>query len=301
MFERSVFADAVSTYEDARFVIFGVPFDATSSFRRGSADAPDAMRKASYNFETYNDFYGIDLADIPTHDLGNLDLAYLDLGRGVDDMLCMTGDAVRGAIRDSKVPIVLGGEHTLTYGCTRAFSEVYDDIGIIILDAHLDLRDEYLGAKQSHACVSRNIIDDLTDRCVLIGVRSGSAEEYRYARENGIIWHSADEVSDAGMEPVMGQAIAALSDNGARRIYLSIDADVIDPGYAPGVGNPEPFGLDPRDLRAAIRMAAPHVCGFDIVEISPRYDHGESVILGARLVREFIAAKSTRQKAGGGL
>jgi len=296
MFERCVFADAVSTYEDSRFVIFGVPFDATSSFRRGSADAPDAMRKASYNFETYNDFYGIDLVDVPTHDLGNLDLAYLDLDRCVDDMLCMTGDAVRDAIRDSKVPIVLGGEHTLTYGCTKAFSEIYDDIGIIILDAHLDLRDEYLGAKQSHACVSRNIIDDLTDRCVLIGVRSGSAEEYRHARENGIMWHSADEVSDAGMESVMGQAIAALSDRGARRIYLSIDADVIDPGYAPGVGNPEPFGLEPRDMRAAIRMAAPHVCGFDIVEISPGYDHGESAILGARLVREFIAAKSARHE-----
>lgn len=295
MFERCVFADAVSTYEDARFVIFGVPFDATSSFRRGSAEAPDAMRKASYNFETYNDFYGIDLTSVPVHDLGNLDLSYLDLDRCVDDMLCMTGDTVRGAIRDSKVPIVLGGEHTLTYGCARAFVEQYDDIGIIILDAHLDLRDEYLGVKQSHACVSRNIIDDLTDRCALIGVRSGSAEEYRYAEENGIMWHSADEVSDAGMESVMRQAIDALSDRGARRIYLSIDSDVIDPGYAPGVGNPEPFGLDPRDLRAAIRMAAPHVCGFDIVEISPGYDHGESAILGARLVREFIAAKSARQ------
>ncbi|MEA3282247.1 MAG: agmatinase [Euryarchaeota archaeon] len=296
MFERCVFADAVSTYEDACFVIFGVPFDATSSFRRGSAEAPDAMRKASYNFETYNDFYGIDLVDISTHDLGNLDLAYLDLDRCVDDMLCMTGDVVRGAIKDSKVPIVLGGEHTLTYGCARAFSEVYDDIGIIVLDAHLDLRDEYLGAKQSHACVSRNIIDDLTDRCVLIGVRSGSAEEYRYAEENGIMWHSADEVSDSGMAPVMHQAIDALSDRGARRIYLSIDSDVIDPGYAPGVGNPEPFGLEPRDLRTAIRVAAPHVCGFDIVEISPGYDHGESAILGARLVREFIAAKSARQR-----
>jgi agmatinase len=98
------------------------------------------------------------------------------------------------------------------------------------------------------------------------------------------------------MESVMRQAIDALSDRGARRIYLSIDSDVIDPGYAPGVGNPEPFGLDPRDLRAAIRMAAPQVCGFDIVEISPGYDHGESAILGARLVREFIAAKSARQK-----
>jgi len=109
------------------------------------------------------------------------------------------------------------------------------------------------------------------------------------------MWHSADEVSDAGMASVMRQAIDALSDRGARRIYLSIDADVLDPGYAPGVGNPEPFGLDPRDLRAAIRMAAPYVCGFDIVEISPGYDHGESAILGARLVREFIAAKSARQ------
>ena len=292
MFEHCVFADAVSAYDDARFVIFGVPFDATSSFRRGSADAPDAMRKASYNFETYNDFYGIDLADVQMHDLGNLDLGYLDLDRAVDDMLFMAEDAVRRILGDSKIPVVMGGEHTLTCGCARAFLEVYDDIGLIILDAHLDLRDEYLGVKHSHACVSRNIIDDLTDRCVLIGVRSGSAEEYRYAEEKGILWYSSDEVSDIGMESVMRQALDALSDRGAHRIYLSLDADVIDPGYAPGVGNPEPFGLSPRDIRAAIRMAAPHACGFDIAEINPMYDHGESAILGARLVREFIAAKS---------
>ncbi|MEA1945550.1 MAG: agmatinase [Euryarchaeota archaeon] len=288
MFERCVFADAVSAYEDARFVIFGVPFDATSSFRYGSREAPDAMRKASYNFETYNDFYGVDLTDVRIHDLGNLDVDLCS-----DDMLCMVHDAVTGILRDSKIPIVLGGEHTLTYGCARSFVEMFDDIGIIILDAHLDLRDEYLGVKHSHACVSRNIIDDLTDRCVLIGVRSGSAEEYSYTKEKEILWYSSDDVHDNGIESVMKKAFDALSDR--KKIYLSIDLDVIDPGYAPGVGNPEPYGLNPWDVRAVIRMAAPYVCGFDVSEINPGYDHGESAMLGARLVREFIAAKSAHQ------
>ncbi len=293
MFAKSTFADASSLYEDALFVIFGVPFDATSSFRRGSCEAPDAMRKASYNFETYNDHYGVDLTDVDMHDFGNLDITP-DLRAG--DVLSMVENAVAGILADSKIPIVLGGEHTLTYGCIRAFLEAgafgdIDDLGVIILDAHLDLRDEYLGAKQSHACVSRNIIDDLTDRCAIIGVRSGSAEEYAYARGAGVLWYSADEVSCTGIASVMRQAIDALSDRGATRFYISIDLDVVDPGYAPGVGNPEPFGLSPRDVRDAIRVAAPQACGLDMVEISPPHDNGESAIIGARLVREFIAAK----------
>lgn len=290
MFRERVFADAASSYEDAGFVIFGVPFDATSSFRYGSREAPDAMRKASYNFETYNDFFNIDLTDLYIHDLGDLDL---DIHTG--DMLHAVYDVAAMILRDGKVPIALGGEHTLTYGCVRAFTETFDnspsDFGVIVLDAHLDLRDEYLGVGQSHACVSRNIIDNLTDNCVLIGVRSGSAEEYAHAKESGISWHSADKVNDAGIESVIREALDALSGRGCERIYLSIDTDVIDPAYAPGVGNPEPFGLSPRDVRAAIRLAAPYTCGFDIVEVNPGYDRGESAMLGARLVREFIAAK----------
>ncbi|RZN40173.1 MAG: agmatinase [Methanosarcinales archaeon] len=292
MFRERVFADASSSYEDADFVMFGVPFDATSSFRYGSSEAPDVIRKASYNFETYNDFFNIDLTDLHIHDLGDLDL---DTHTG--DMLHAVHDVATMIIRDGKVPIILGGEHTLTYSCVRAFTEASDnppDFGVIVLDAHLDLRDEYLGAKQSHACVSRNIIDDLTDNCVLIGVRSGSAEEYAHAKEKGVLWHSADKVDDAGIEPVIREALDALSDRGCKRIYLSIDTDVIDPAYAPGVGNPEPFGLSPRDVRDAIRIAAPYTCGFDLVEVNPGYDRGESAMLGARLVREFIAAKSVR-------
>ncbi len=290
MFRERVFADATSGYDDADFVIFGVPFDATSSFRYGSSEAPDVIRKASYNFETYNDFFDIDLTDLCIHDLGDL-----DLDTHTDDMLHAVYDVATMIRRDGKVPITLGGEHTLTYGCVRAFTEEFDDstpdFGVIVLDAHLDLRDEYLGARQSHACVSRNIIDDLTDNCVLIGVRSGSAEEYAHAKERGILWHSADKVDDAGIESVIHETLDALSGRGCKRIYMSIDIDVIDPAYAPGVGNPEPFGLSPRDVRAAIRLAAPHIYGFDIVEVNPGYDRGESAMLGARLVREFIAAK----------
>ncbi|MEA1865240.1 MAG: agmatinase [Euryarchaeota archaeon] len=295
MFKRPIFADAHSTYEDARFVIFGVPFDATSSFRYGSRDAPDAIRKASYNFETYNEFYDIDLANLQIHDSGDIDVG-IESGLCADDMLCMVRDATAMILADSKIPIALGGEHTLSCGCIRAFCDAphcdSDSIGAIILDAHLDLRPEYLGLKHSHACVSRNVIDDLTDKCALIGVRSGSSGEYTYAREKGILYSSADDVNDCGMEPVIQGAIDALHDCGATRIYLSIDIDVIDPGYAPGVGNPEPFGLSPRDVRTAIRVAAPYMCGLDIVEVNPGYDHGESAIIGARLVREFIAAKS---------
>jgi len=277
-----VFADATSSYIDAEFVLFGAPFDGTSCFRRGSRLAPDAMREASYNFETYNRFFDLDLADLRIHDAGDIEVSS-DVHITLDTLTKKVGKIAR----DKKVPIMLGGEHSLTYSCVKAC--LRKNIGILVLDAHLDMREEYEGEKYSHACVSRNIIEELTRNYAAVGIRSGTKEEYAYIEEHGIACFSSDEIEARGVEAVLMEALSMLK---CSQVYLSIDADVIDPSYAPAVGTPEPYGIAPKDVRTIIRKLAPLAIGFDLVEISPKYDSGGTALLGAKLVREFIAAKA---------
>ncbi|MFQ6054941.1 MAG: agmatinase [Methanosarcinales archaeon] len=285
MFQKTVFADAKENYKDAKFVIFGVPFDATSSFRSGSRLAPDAMRIASYNFETYNSYYNIDLYDVPFCDIGNLEVSCI-----VSETLDLLYAEVLNIIEDGKIPIMLGGEHSLTFVCVKAFyskrkEKKNGNIGVIVLDAHLDLRDQYAGTKNNHACVSRRILE-LTDRYVSLGIRSGSKREYDFARQKAIKYYTPESLENKGLKKILSDAIDYLNCN---QIYLSIDMDVIDPAYAPAVGNPEPFGLNPKEVREIIRVLSPYLIGFDLVEITPNYDSGQTALLGAKLVREFMA------------
>jgi agmatinase len=276
------FADASSSFDEAAFVLYGVPFDGTSSFRAGSKWAPREMRKASYNFETYNGDLDVDLCDVPVHDMGDCEVY-----SNVDDTLDIVYDVASGIVKAGKIPIMMGGEHSLTYPCVRAYK---GKIGVVVMDAHYDLREEYGGLKNNHACVSRHIIEDITDKYVSIGVRSGTKEEYEYAKDNKKIRaYSADDVYSKGIEAILKEAGAYMK--GCDRVYVSLDMDAIDPAYAPGLGTPEPFGITARDVRSVIRYFAPKAAGFDVVEISPEYDHGTAAILGAKLIRDFIAAK----------
>lgn len=275
--------DAPSEYGNAEYVIFGVPFDGTSSFRAGSRFAPDAMRKASANFESYNAFFDIDLAELPIHDAGDLE-PYAS----VDDTLRDLFYAVEPIAKDGKIPIMLGGEHSLTLPCVKACAKhAGDDLGVVVLDAHFDLRDEYSGLKNNHACVSRHIIDEVTDNYVSIGIRSGPKEEWDFAKENNIRYYTPDDVATKGIKNVLDEVIKYLD---CSKIYLSLDMDALDPSFAPALGTPEPFGLDALDVREMIRTLAPMSVGFDIVEIAPEYDGGQTAILGTKLMREFIAA-----------
>jgi len=279
---RNNFADACSSFEDAELVLYGVPFDGTSSFRTGSKWAPQEMRKASYNFETYNGDLDVDLCDVPVHDMGDCEV-YAD----VDGTLGVVYDTATTIVKAGKIPIMMGGEHSLTYPCVKAFK---GNIGFVVMDAHYDLRPEYGGVRHNHACVSRHIIEDITDRYVSIGIRSGTKEEYEYVRQNkNIRSYTSNDVDVMGIEAILSEAEAYLE--GCDRIYLSLDMDAIDPAYAPGLGTPEPFGMTPREVRAVIRRLAPKTVGFDVVEISPQYDQGVTALLGAKLIRDFIAAK----------
>ncbi len=279
----NIFAEANSDYKNAKYVICGVPFDSTSCFRRGSKDAPNEMRKNSYNFEKYNYFYDIDLEDVNIHDAGDLDVA-----ENVDDTLNMISVHARKYARDGKIPVMLGGEHSLTLPFVKACKEKYKDLAFVVLDAHMDMRKEYEGEQNSHACISRHVFEDVTQNYVSIGIRSGAREEYEFVRENNIKMFSAEDVFSMGIEKVMNE----LRNHISGHVYLSVDMDAIDPAYAPALGTPEPYGLTPRDVRAIISCLAPHLVGFDLVEIAPAYDSGGTALLGAKLVRDFIAASA---------
>ena len=278
------FADADSSYSDAAFVIFGAPFDGTSTFRKGSRLAPDAIREVSYNYETYNAFFDIDLTDVPFHDAGNIDI-HEDWT--VNQVLLAVGDMASRILTDGKIPVMLGGEHSLTLPCIKESKTRYRDLGAVVLDAHFDLRDEYMGEINSHACISRRIIEEVTDNYISIGIRSGSREEYSLAREKNITCYPADHITDTGIDHIITEVIRRLN---TRHMYLSLDMDVLDPSFAPGLGTPEPFGITDRHVLSLIRSLAPMSVCFDVMEIAPQFDNGNTALLGAKYVNEFIAA-----------
>ncbi|MCE5338211.1 MAG: agmatinase [Methanomicrobiaceae archaeon] len=268
------FADADASYEDARYAVFGVPYDGTTSFKPGTRFGPRAIRELSFNFESYEPSTGIDLADVPVTDLGDLEVVKVPEAL-VDQVADVTGDIVR----DGKVPVMLGGEHTATIGAVRAVEpEVY-----VVCDAHLDLRDELDGTPYSHGCVTRRVLDTVED-VVIIGARSGDFEQFAVAAERTQLY-TADTVRERGIGAVLREVREHIA---GKRVYLSIDADAIDCCLTPGLGTPEPFGLTPLDIREVVRTLAPHAAGFDYVEVAP-FDSGQTAAVAAQMVREFIA------------
>lgn len=274
------FADANADPDEAAFAIYGVPFDGTTSFRPGTAEGPTAIREGSWNFETLLFERRIELADVPFADLGDVALAD---DADVHAMAKAVEARTREVLDAGQAPVVLGGEHSLTPHVVKAFETPPD---VVLLDAHLDYRDEYEGEPLSHACVTRRLKDHLgVDHVVMAGIRSASSEELTQAEEDGLAFIDAFQVRRHGMEVWLAEAVENLSGDG---VYLSIDIDVLDPAYAPGVGTPEPFGLTPEDVVNTIRNLAPALVGFDLVEVAPSHDHGNTAALAARLVREAL-------------
>jgi agmatinase len=283
MFQRCGFADADAKLPDADYVVVGLPFDGTASFRSGSRDGPDAIRLASFNFESYDYYYDVDLAELAISDLGNMEL-------GADpayaDATIKEGIAL---LPKAAIPIFLGGEHSITPPIVESFAR-RSALGVLVLDAHLDLREEYGNTRYSHACASRRILEkEGVKAYASIGIRSGCKEEFTFAKENGISYFTASDVREFGIDYVLDRAIEGMN---CERLYLSIDLDALDPAFAPAVGNPEPFGLTSWDVKRVIERVSPKGIGLDINELTPAYDRGETALLAARLAREFIAAKA---------
>jgi agmatinase len=277
------FADANYDFESSFFVIFGVPYDGTSSFRHGSKFAPDEIRKASYNLESYILEHNISLSNLSICDIGNI---------GTLDEFGNAGEVINSVysqmqeILPEKFPIMLGGEHSITIGAARAIKNL--NAGIIFIDAHGDFRNEYLGNPYNHACTARRSYEELKGKIISIGVRSASQEEVEDARNMGYQWIDAYEFKRIGWKKAIERAIDTL---GVDKIYLSLDIDGIDPAYAPGTGTPEFFGLSPMDIKNIIDFLAPYLIGADITEVCPPYDNGNTAVLASRLVQEIIAAK----------
>ncbi|HZY70117.1 MAG TPA: agmatinase [Thermoplasmata archaeon] len=274
------FADASAGWDEAQFVIFGVPFDRTTSFRPGARFGPDAIRQHSWNFESYDLETGIDLADVPVHDLGNA---------GEYGSAAAMVDGVRAAVAPiyaaGKVPLVLGGDHACSPPSVEAAPEP-NDLGVLYIDAHMDFRSSYLGDARSHACSSRRIVERVGARNVVVfGVRSVSAEEIDDNKSIGMSFVTAHEIARDGIEAAAQHALKMLKTD---RVYISLDIDAIDPAYAGATGTPEPFGLTPRDVKHVIDQAAPRLVGMDVMEVSPPYDQGNTSALAARLIREAI-------------
>jgi agmatinase len=290
MFQRCGFADADAKLPDADYVVVGLPFDGTASFRSGSRDGPDAIRLASFNFESYDYYYDVDLAELAICDLGNMELG---ADPGYAEETIKDGIAL---LPKAAIPIFLGGEHSITPPIVESLSRRSAEgaLGVLVLDAHLDLREEYGCTRYSHACASRRILEK-KGVCAYasIGIRSGCKEEFSFAKENGISYFTALDVKEKGIDYVLDKAMEGLN---CERLYLSIDLDALDPAFAPAVGNPEPFGLTSWDVKRVIERVAPKAVGLDINELTPAYDRGETALLAARLAREFIAARAKHQK-----
>ena len=288
------FGGVQRTYGEADYVVLGVPFDVTSTYRVGARFAPQAVREASLNIETYSFRSGIDFENLSIHDLGDLDVT------GSAEETLKRLEFVVGEILDSgKVPVMIGGEHTITLGAVRALRSKLGSGGrlaVLSFDAHLDLRDEYMGWRVSHTTFMRRIDEEVKPKIVEVGVRAACREEVRYAENSGIHVFTSMEVLRRGPEDVVERVRGLLE--GCDSIYLTVDMDVLDPAFAPAVQNPEPEGLTMHTLLEALSgICDRRIAAFDVVEVAPNYDEGVTAIGAAKIIFEVLCCLEGRRRA----
>lgn len=265
--------------DEARIIMFGAPYDSTTSFRPGTRFGPHAIRSESFGLESYSPYQDKDLSECAVLDIGDLELRF----GGPESALHDIEECTAQILNDGKLPFLLGGEHLVTLGAMRAVQKKYPEVHIIHFDAHTDLRDEYLGEKLSHACVLRRCWELVGDgRIFQFGIRSGEREEWLFAREHGQI----NPFNLAGLK----ETVEVLK---GQKIYFTLDLDVLDPSVFPGTGTPEPGGIAFDDLRQAVTLICQNldIVGCDVNELSPHYDQsGASTAVAAKIVREMLLA-----------
>ncbi|WP_348607715.1 arginase family protein [Halobaculum rarum] len=287
------FPGANADRDEAAYVLTGAPLDATTTFQPGTRFGPDRVRKFASTYDDYDRRTDSFFSDLRVHDAG--DVPAWD---ALDAYLDHLSAELRAAVIDDAVPLLLGGEHTVTWAGVRAT----DPDVLVTVDAHLDLRDAYDGNPLNHACVVRRCLDGhpddgadgadsadagdtddtddspTVDEVVVLGARTGSREEWERA--------DAPDVTAVAPEDV-AEWTRAFDGFGGRDAYLSVDIDGADPGFAPGTGTMEPFGLSPREMRDAVRAVAPHCVAVDAVEVNDR-DDGQAAALAGKLLREAV-------------
>ena len=271
-----VFIGCESNYEESKIVLFGAPFDGTTSYRPGTRFGSKAIRSESFGIETYSPYQDKDLEDYKIFDMGDLELCFGNTERVLKDIETQA-DTI---FNDEKIPAMIGGEHLVTLGTVRAAVKKYPDLNIIHFDAHTDLREEYLGEKLSHATVMRRVYDIVGDNKIhQFGIRSGERKEFYWAKEHT----NLNKFNFNGLE----ETIKSLE---GKPVYFSIDLDVLDPSEFCGTGTPEAGGVSFIELlQAIIKVGKLNVVGFDIVELSPIYDQsGASTAIACKILRELL-------------
>lgn len=277
------FIGCESEFYDADLVIFGAPFDSTTSYRPGTRFAGKAMRSESFGLETYSPYQDKDLTDISVYDGGELELPFGSPERALD----MITDYTMQVISAGKIPVMMGGEHLVTLGAVRAAAEKYPDLHIIHFDAHADLRDDYLGTKLSHACVLHRCWDIIGDgRIYQFGIRSGDRGEFLWGREHVYTNKFNLDTLDETVERLKGKPV-----------YFTIDLDVLDPSVFPGTGTPEAGGISFMDLLSGIlKVSRLNIVGADVNELSPMLDaSGASTAVACKVMRELLLSINTEK------
>lgn len=279
----NVFAGIQKTFEKARYVTLGVPFDATSTHRSGARFGPDVIRRASLNIEPYSFRTGIDIEGLPIHDLGDLHIS-MDTYKTLERLELVIKDLLEAG----KTPIVIGGEHTITMGILKGLRDRISKTAIVSFDAHLDLRDEFLGLKLSHTTFMRRISEQVKpSKIIEVGTRAVCQEELNYTKSADIEFFTSHQIREKGPKQIVGHLRDRLSpfDN----IYLSVDIDVLDPAYVPAVQNPEPEGLETHVLLDILfGICDNRVVGFDLAEFAPCCGSSTSAVQAARIVFEVL-------------
>jgi len=263
--------------------LFGVPFDSTHSYKPGCRFGPDVIRDAFNNIEIFMPKFGIDLEQVNIEDLGNLQ--HTVVAQNMIDMVRKTTTELKDS---SNQLIILGGEHSLTYGSYMSYPK---NTGYVVFDAHYDLRDEYADIKLSHAAYLRRIVEEHgPENIIHVGARAFVKEELEF-----LIEHNISTISDSDIRNGDGPRLLKQLTDKFENLYVSIDLDVLDPAFAPGVGNPEAIGITSRELYDMIMsLEDKTIKAADIVELNPSFDNGSTASLAARMISVIISMNLKR-------
>ena len=263
-----------SSYADSKIVVFGAGYDGTTSNKPGTRFAPSAMRQESYGLETYSPYLDKDIGDYNIYDAGDLELY-----GNPDRVLNMVENVSNSILSDSKIPIMIGGEHLLSFGMAKAISKKYPDFNIVHFDAHTDLRDSYMQERLSHATVIRRCYELLdSGKIYQFGIRSGTKEEFEWAKNN------------IEFNPFNLNNIEKILELKEKPVYLTIDLDILDSGIFPGTGTPEAGGVSFLELINSFKYISKlNIIAADIVELAPNYDiSNASTAIACKILRELL-------------
>jgi agmatinase len=289
--QSNVFSGVQKPFRKAKYVVFGVPFDVTSTYRTGARFGPNSVRQASLNIETYSFRSGVYVEDLALHDLGDLHVSTSP--KRTVDMLKLV---VEDLLDVKKVPVAIGGEHTITLGVLKGLGDKAKDTAVVSFDAHLDVRKEYQGLTLSHTTFMRVINEDVKPAKIIeVGTRAVSKEELAYVEQAGIDFFTSQQIRKEGATQTIQELKGELASY--KRLYLTVDLDVLDPAFAPAVQNPEPDGLETHTLLDVLcALCDKRVVGFDVVELAPVYDQGISAVAAAKVIFEMLCQLEKSRK-----